>query len=216
MALVLLTTAATAAVITTSTSAPTVDADDVSNLTAGTANLKYFSDVEHDAGQTFTPAVTGELNSFTVYIRNGRNDNDADPNEWVNVRLGTISRPGGVFTFTDFYSEAAYLTADWSLNDYVTFTFDTPQTLTGGTEYGVIIDAQNFGSWSSGGIPYLGLEGGYAGGNAIGRGSARSDDLVFEADIIPEPSSLVLASAGLLGLLTGRRRKRLGFSLTCR
>ena len=88
-----------------------------SNLTSGTGNLKYFSDVEHDAGQTFTPTVTGQLNSFTVYIRTGRNDNDADPNEWVNVRLGTITRPGGVFTFNDFYSEAAYLTGDWSLND---------------------------------------------------------------------------------------------------
>jgi hypothetical protein len=47
---------ASAATVLTSTTAPTVDGLDEANLVTGTGRLKWFDDVEHDAGQTFTPA----------------------------------------------------------------------------------------------------------------------------------------------------------------
>jgi hypothetical protein len=206
-----LATTANAASVTNSATPPSVDSDDIANMGPGAATQKWFHDIEHDAGQTFTPTADLQLNSFSVQL-SSRNDNDADPNEWVLLRLGTITRPGGEFTFTDFYTEDAYQTTDWAAGDWLTFTFDTPQVLTAGVEYGVITDAQQMGSWRDGGIPYRHRTGNdYAGGHMINRGGASTgSDLVFVADLsepVPEPSTIALASLGILGLLGFRRRR---------
>ena len=144
-----------AAGISISDTAPTVDGLDESNYATPTATQKWFSDIEHDAGQTFTPTADGLLRSFTIYLSSG-NPNDAG-DENVDVRFGTISRPGGVFTFTDVYTENAVMApsagGDWAAGDYITFTFDTPQPVTAGIEYGIITDAQKMGTWQLG-IPY--------------------------------------------------------------
>jgi len=205
---------ANAATISIGTTAPTVDAMDVSNYGTPTGTQKWFHDVEHDAGQTFTPTTSGLLNSFTIYL-SSQNNNDAG-NEWVDLRFGTISRPGGVFSFTDVYSEPALMDpspgGDWAAEDYVTFTFNTPQAVTAGVEYGIITDAQEMGGWQTpaGGIPYRHRTGNdYAGGVMINRGGeSAGSDLVFHADItaIPEPGTGLLGIAGLLGLLARRRR----------
>ena len=183
--------------ISISTTAPTVDGYDIANYAAPTATQKWFHDIEHDAGQTFTPTEDGLLNSFTVYLAS-KNLNDAG-SENVDLRLGIISRPGGVFTFTDVYSENAVMAAspegDWAAEDYITFTFDTPQAVSAGVEYGIITDAQSMGSWRNGGIPYRHRTGNdYAGGVLINRGreSARSD-LVFHIDIGPDVAAAPFA-----------------------
>ena len=201
-----------AATVTTSTMAPTLDAYDIYNLNpqGNTTLQKWFSDVEHDGGQTFTPTQDLLLNSFSVQINAGSmNLNDNAPNEKVDLRLGTISRPGGTFTFTDIYSEVAVQTQDWNGGDWVTWTYDTPQPLTAGVEYGVITDAMNFGSWQNGGIAYRYRTGDLlANGSLINRGGEiTNSDLVFVADLsaaaaVPEPASVAIWS--LLGLgLTG-------------
>ena len=199
-----------AATITVNTVAPTVDGLDEANLTTITGRLKWFHDIEHDAGQTFLPGADAVLTSFTIQL-DSKNDNDDDPNEWVNVRLGTITRPLGIFTFTEIYAEAAYLTEDWAAQDYISFNLDTPQALSGGVEYAVITDAQNMGNWNGPGIPYIGLTGNtYADGNAIGRGGPRGDDIVFhanlEVEIIPEPTTTALLGLGGLALILRRRK----------
>src|SRR6056297_3096101 len=76
-----------AATITTSTTAPEAGPLDISNEAAPTARQKWFSDIEHDAGQTFTPTSDGLLVSFTVWLSSA-NPNDGG-NENVDLRLGT-------------------------------------------------------------------------------------------------------------------------------
>ena len=69
------------------------------------------------------------MNSFTIHL-SSKNLNDGET-ENVDIRLGTISRPEGVFTFTENYSENAVIApspeGDWAADDYITFTFETPQ-----------------------------------------------------------------------------------------
>ena len=93
LAAAVLSATASAALVTVSTTAPTVDATDESNLVAETGTLKWFHDVEHDAAQTFTPSANLTLNAFTVGI--GRPNEDDGPDR-LNFRLGTITRPAGV------------------------------------------------------------------------------------------------------------------------
>ena len=173
--------------ISISTTAPSIDGDDIANYATPTATQKWFDDIEHDAGQTFTPTTDGLLRSFTVYLQNG-NLNDAGT-ENVDLRFGTISRPDGEFTFTETYSENAAMApspeGDWAAGDYITFIFDTPQEIRAGVEYGIITDAQNMGSWRDGGIPYRHRTGNdYDGGVMINRGGEiAGSDLVFHIDI---------------------------------
>ena len=176
-----------AAEISKSTTAPAVGALDLSNNATPTGTQKWFDDVEHDAGQTFTPTADGLLVSFTIFLSSG-NPNDGGA-ENVDVRFGTISRPDGVFTFTDLYVENAVMApspeGDWEAGDYITFTFDTPQPVTAGVEYGIITDAQNMGNWREG-IPYRHRTSNvYDGGVMINRGGeAANADLVFHAEIV--------------------------------
>ena len=194
-----------------STTAPATDGLDVWNYSAQTGTQKWFNDVEHDAGQTFTPAADGILNSFTIQLAQGNAMDAAE--ESVLLRLGTITRPGGVFTFTDIYSSTSSATSsdpDWLTGDYLTFDFETPQAVTGGVEYGVITDAQAMGAWQNG-IPYRVLTGNtYAGGSLINRGGEITNNAVlFHADLsaIPEPSTLSLLAVGVIGGLILRARR---------
>lgn len=186
--LVGITTFTKAGELSINATAPTVDATDESNYAAPTGTQKWFNDIEHDAGQTFTPTTDGLLESFTIYLSSG-NPNDGG-SESVDLRFGTISRPEGVFTFTDVYSEAIDMgpspEGDWLADDYITFTFDTPQPVTAGVEYGIITDAQSMGNWREG-IPYRHRSGNtYAGGVLINRGGeSTNSDLIFHANIEP-------------------------------
>jgi len=200
--------------ISISTTAPTADAMDVSNYETPTATQKWFHDVEHDAGQTFTPTADGFLQSFTVYL-SSKNENDAG-NENVDIRFGTISRPGEVFTFTDVYSENAVMApspeGDWAADDYITFTFETPQAVSAGVEYGVITDAQEMGGWQQGGIPYRHrTRNTYAGGVMINRGGESANaDLVFHADIV----ATIVGDIPLTLAITSVTSPSIGFDLT--
>jgi len=178
---------ATAATISVSSTAPEVGTLDESNYATPTSTQKWFSDVERDAGQTFTPASDGLLVSFTVWL-SSPNPNDAG-DENVDLRFGTISRPDGGFTFTEVYFENAVMGAspegDWAAGDYITFTFETPQPVTAGVEYGIITEARRMGNWRDG-IPYRHrTPNTYGGGVMINRGGETPNtDLVFHAEIV--------------------------------
>lgn len=178
---------ASAATISTRTTAPEVGPLDISNSAEPTARQKWFSDIEHDAGQSFTPTSDGLLVSFTVWL-SSPNPNDAG-DENIDLRLGTISRPDNVLTFTEIYAENATMApspeGDWEADDYLTFTFETPQPVTAGVEYAIITDAQKMGNWREG-IPYRHrTPDAYDGGVMINRGGESANtDLVFHAGII--------------------------------
>jgi len=187
---------------------------------ADDSNYKWFDEPKnHYLGQTFTPSATATLTSFTIHLRSLNADDGPDT---ANFRLGTITRPGGVFTFTDIITpEASPQNGDWAALDYVTYTLDTPTALTGGVEYGVILDMQDAGNWSNG-IPYswrsgdnvaggVGIYGGDDGGTAesgIAAAEKVGQDLVFHANLaVPEPSTFALLGLSGLALILRRRRK---------
>jgi hypothetical protein len=199
-----------AATIAISTSAPSVDGLDEANLVASTGTWKWFNDNGRNLGQTFTPGSDATFTSFTTWLSSG---NSAAPDTY-RFKVGTISRPLGVFTFTEIVDEATTQTADWTAGDYLTWTLDTPMALTGGVEYGVVIEAVSNGAWQAG-IPYTHHGGaGYASGNgiyggAIGSPTAQGNDLVFHANLVaavPEPSSTALLGLGGLALILRKRR----------
>ena len=202
---------ANAASISMSGTAPTVDGFDEANLVASTGAWKWYNDNGRNLGQTFTSSVDATFTSFTTWLSSG---NQAAPDTYL-FKVGTISRPLGVFTFTEMVSEDATQTDDWTAGDYVTWTLDTPMALTGGVEYGVVIQAVSNGAWQDG-IPYTHHGGtGYAGGNgiyggAIGSPTAQSRDLVFHANLVagavPEPSTTALLGLGGLALILRRRK----------
>ena len=202
-----------AAVVSTSTTAPTADGLDEYNLTAGTGQFKWFNEGNnHDLGQTFTPDADAALTSFTI-LMTAKNDDDGP--DTVDFRLGTITRPLGIFTFTDIITpETSPQNGDWAAGDYVTYTMDTPEALTGGVEYGVILKGVNFGNWNGPGIPYSATTGnvltdgvGIYGGNDDER---PNNDLVFHANldaaVIPEPTTTALLGLGGLALIFRRRK----------
>ena len=97
---------------------------------------------------------------------------------------------------------------DWAADDYVTFTYDTPQAVTAGVEYGIITDAQAMGAWQQG-IPYRHTTGNtYAGGSLINRGGEiTNNDLYFHVGIIPEPTTMSLFGLVGIGALLRRFRR---------
>ena len=188
-----------AGTITRSATAPVMDENDISNLSATRiGDIKYGADgVENGLGQTFTAVVDKcKITSFTFKLDSARglNTNDGDPNERLDLRLGIITRPDGVFTFTQIYNELAYLTEDWLLGDHITVTYDTPQELTAGVEYGIIAYAVYYGDWHQG-IPYVDQADNtsYAGGHAIVKEASYNADLVFAVSIeLPPPAGTVI------------------------
>jgi len=200
-----------AATIAISTTAPSVDGLDEANLVASTGTWKWYNDNGRNLGQTFTPGSDATFTSFTTWL----NSSNAAAPDTYSFKVGTISRPLGVFTFTEIVSEATTQIADWTGGDYLTWTLDTAMALTGGVEYGVVIEAVSNGAWQDG-IPYTHHGGtGYAGGNgiyggAIGSPTAQSRDLVFHANldavVIPEPTTTSLLGLGGLALIFRRRK----------
>ncbi|MCX6857323.1 MAG: hypothetical protein NTV80_20735, partial [Verrucomicrobia bacterium] len=148
-----------AGTFSSSTSAPTVNATDISNFAAQTGTDKWFFQSGGGSalagaakGQTFiTGSSKVNLKALTYKISTGnmKGATLAAPTTYV-VRVGTVSGT----TFTQIDSETFTQTANTATGAYMTWTFATPVPLLASTTYAidVVMDSDTaFGT----GIPYL-------------------------------------------------------------
>ncbi len=223
---VFLSTPASAAVITKSATAPTVDGADIAQLnSAGSydigGNQGHIWSNRPAQGQSF---MTGSnpggytLNAITFQTRQAVNHNSI-----FQTRVGTISGTAFTQTYTEDFTKIGF-----SANDYITTTFTTPQSLSPDTLYG-----WDWGTDGSGFITNNNADTNYAGGSAYssdgpgGFGGASitlhngagggTGDRVFhldiaavEAETVPEPASIAiwtLLGLGCFGYYRARRKK---------
>jgi len=168
VAMAVIATSASAATMSASLTAPTVDAEDIANYT-GTSLDKWFCYVgEHAskvAGQTLTTGSDNVMLNAITYQALG-----TTPTKTYTIRVCTVDRvnPGDSSTWvlTEIYSETATQDFAWNSDDYVTWTLDTPLLLSPNTEYGIDVGMNSTTSSWQEGIPYLRYTGTdeYAGG----------------------------------------------------
>jgi hypothetical protein len=162
-------------------------------------------------GQTFTTLgdVGYTLTSATLQNRNNNVNNNGAT--WT-LRVGTVSGN----TFSPIATETSNNPVSYASLDFMTFTFDTPVALSPNTVYGF--------DWTTDGSGFVtenNADSNYAGGTNFRSGGSHipddanllfpGDDRVFHLDMVsevPEPSTLVLAVMGLIGVVGLRRRRR--------
>jgi len=205
--------------VTTSTTAPTVGADDIAQLTNdGTTNNNSSTAIWVDQpgqGQSFTTLGNTfgySLDSITVY-QNASSGNGNTGNLVLN--LGTYN--AGTFVATSTYT--ATTSASVGTPDYVTFTLATPVVLAANTSY-----AFDIGSTGAGMVLSSGTSASYTGGTAFStdpvggatpitstsvNGFNREFDIALTANTaeVPEPSTwaLMLGGLGMLGFVLRRK-----------
>jgi hypothetical protein len=214
------TISAQAASVAISTTAPTTDGDDISNLATSTGGDNVWSD-RRMQGQTFLTNAAGasELNSFTFQLLEG--DGTILGHKTYRVRVGTIAT--GIFT--PFFDEATQSPdTDTATMSYFTYNFTTALALAANTTYAIEIGISASQNGYQDGIPSATKTGDvYAGGEKYQSGAnqntysnletstvsfASGNDLVFALDmsVVPEPSSTALIGLGGLALILRRRR----------
>ena len=181
---VLLAGTATAATVTVSSTAPTVDGADMAHLTGATSSDKFWTDTTNH-GQTFTTGGDSLLlSSFTFQSQNA-----ALKTKTFSIRIGEVSGS----TFTTIAIETGQQTVDNAADDYLTFTFDTPVELSPNTVYGVDVEMTGSTSGWSTGIPYLWFVNSnvFSSGQRYTRGdgdpttiSLQSNDRIFHIEMI--------------------------------
>lgn len=201
----------TAATISISAAAPIVDGADIANdngaADAGGDQGHVWSNRPHQ-GQTFitgTNAGGYQLNAVTLKNLNNTISNGPTHNVVFGSVAGTV--------MTQIGSTETAVAPNYAPLDYLTFTFDTPLSLSANTTYGFM-----WGSAASGFVTVNNLDDStYGGGTAISSGDNNVPDLanlinrnvdrVFHADItaVPEPSTALL---GLAGIAIALRRRR--------
>ena len=200
-----------AATVSVSSTAPTVDGEDIANLSgaadAGGDIGHMWGDRPHQ-GQTFTTGTNGggyQLNSVTLQNQGTTAGGGFIFNVIVGSVSGTSMTQVGV---TETATTPSYVPLDW-----VTFTFDTPLTLAANTTYGFLWGSNSTGFRTANNLD----DSTFTGGSAISSGDNNVADLdnlidrgidrVFHLDLqaIPEPSSIFLVGFAALGIFSRRR-----------
>jgi PEP-CTERM motif len=200
----------------------------------GAYNSQAFSDNGGPPGQTFTTPTGNSFNLNSISIL-GANTGGGNSGNGVftagtlwSVRISSVGA-GGVLTPLDTINNIATVTGAQG-NEWYTFAFSAPDvvTLAANKQY-----AFDLFSGTQNGNSYLGFAAdtsdGYAGGTAfnsatdatgattatrsfsglnLGLLSARGYDRTFAVSLtaVPEPASLSLIAAGLVGLFALRRK----------
>ncbi|MFA7345225.1 MAG: PEP-CTERM sorting domain-containing protein [Terrimicrobiaceae bacterium] len=213
--------AASAAVIAVSSSAPTTGPDDIANLTGGTNNSEnndataVWSD-RPGQGQSFaTGSNVGGYTMTGFTLQNFFVTTNWAAGPW-NVQVGTLSGS----TFTPIITESTSGTVNPSNTSYLTWTLDTPLTLSPNTLYAFYVSTPSgFGmvtnNSSTGSNPYANgtAFSSTADGQVIPGGGAavviRDRDRIFQVDLaaVPEPSTWAMVLGGM-GLTVALRRAR--------
>ncbi|BDS06494.1 hypothetical protein NT6N_15340 [Oceaniferula spumae] len=202
---------ATAATVSISATAPTVDGADIANdngaVDAGGNQGHVWSNRPLQGQTIVTGSNTGGYLLDAVTLKNLNNTITTGPT--FSVIFGSVS--GTVLTQIGTTESA--VAPSYAPNDYITFNFDTPLLLNANTTYGFLWDtaAQGF-------VTVNNLDGNiYGGGTAISSGAGGTPDLsnlvdrgvdrVFHVNLtaVPEPSTSLYGLAGLALILRRRR-----------
>jgi hypothetical protein len=218
---------ASAITITGSATAPTSDVVVSQTSRDDSSDLQWRSDFHQSFGQTFTAPSNFVLDkiSFMVFQENASDRSDAGLTMKVDVfsaasqaaTSGTSLLSGGETGVTPAFGKGAFRWLTFDISDVA---------LTGGSVYGISIDFAFLldhpavaGGHKIGGDSPAGMQ--FIGGNVFAGGQAfrlfnntsnmpANQDLAFvlqEAEVIPEPTSAMLAGIGV-GLVGFARRRR--------
>ena len=162
-------------------------------------------------GQTFTTLGDAGYTLTSATLQNRNNTINNNVATWT-LRVGTVSGN----TFSPIATETSNNSISYAPLDYLTFTFASPVALSANTVYGF-----DWTTTGSGFVTENNVDSNYAGGTNFRSGGNHipddanllfpGDDRVFHLDMtseVPEPSTLVLAVMGLIGLAGLRRRRR--------
>jgi len=157
--------------------------------------------------EAFTPTANFTLTDAQVLVSK---TSGSDPDFNVYLDSNTGGKPGSVIEQIGFGVAA---TADYPGSLITANSIATPITLTSGTEYWLVLrpaDSGSFVGWSDGGSPSVPFayspDGGTDWNTATASDQFQIDGTPITATATPEPSSLPLASLGVLGLLIAARR----------
>ena len=216
-----LTAAAPAALMSVSTTDPTVDGDDIAQLAGttdagGNAGHAWFNRPVH--GQTFTTGTDPSgyfLSAVSLKARVDQNPGTTSPN-WT-IRAGSVTGTSFNLIGNELATGVAIPNTGGTTNpQWVTWTLGTPILLSPNTLYAFDVDPDGNG--------FIGLSSGnvYAGGAAFTSGSngnpanpitLHNFDRAFHVDLaaagppIPEPLTMLAVGLGISGL-GGYVRKR--------
>ncbi len=179
-------TAAHAATMSASSTAPIIDDADIANYGVVSTTDKWFLDAAR--GQSITTGGAAvRLKAISYQVSEG---NGAAPTKTYALRVGKVAGNN----FTQVHSETATQNFSWTGGQFMTWTFATPVLLEPYTTYGIDVGMLTSTSVYQTGIPYINVTADeYAGGTSYASGtsgvgnsalsSAIATDRIFHLDI---------------------------------
>jgi hypothetical protein len=207
---------ADAATITYSPTAPSFDANDITQLsvgadpTPGADNVHYIGGGVPAQGQTFSVSAAGLIEAITVKVEPKFSSVAADTTLTLRINSVTVNPETQAPTLVTLLTQSGLLQPIGdNEGPYITFQLDTPYAVAPGTTYGFDFstNAAYFAFTSAEDIAYSGGTAytSQSDANATLRGLDRTFHIALSP--VPEPSSVALALLGSIGVMSIRRRR---------